>query len=49
MIAVNEDGESMSRNDVPGYDKFLYMPEGMSYAYEDADGNIYTLGHGLTY
>lgn len=49
VIAVNEDGESVSRNDVPGYDKILYMPEGMSYAYEDADGNIYTLGHGLTY
>lgn len=49
VIAVNEDGECVSRNDVPGYDKDLYMPEGMSYAYEDTDGNIYTLGHGLTY
>lgn len=49
VIAVDDNGESVSRNDVPGYDKDLYMPEGMEYAYKDADGNIYTLGHGLTY
>jgi len=49
VIAVDENGESVSRNDVPGYAKDLYMPEGMEYAYTDADGNVYTLGHGLTY
>lgn len=49
VIAVDENGKSVSRNDVPGYDKDLYLPEELKYAYEDADGNIYRLGHGLTY
>ncbi|WML42162.1 glycoside hydrolase family 3 N-terminal domain-containing protein [Neobacillus sp. OS1-2] len=49
VIAVNEKGDCVSRNDVPGYDKDKYMPEGLSYAYKDRDGNIYKLGHGLTY
>ncbi len=49
VIAVDENGECVSRNDVPGYDKDLYMPEGMTYAYTDADGNTYKLGYGLTY
>ncbi|WP_425310062.1 glycoside hydrolase family 3 N-terminal domain-containing protein [Ammonicoccus fulvus] len=43
------DGVCISPNDVPGYDKDQYMPEGMSYAYVDADGNVYRLGHGLRY
>ena len=49
VIAVDENGDCMSRNDVPGYDKDKYMPEGLTYAYKDSDGNVYKLGHGLTY
>ncbi|MEW8987845.1 MAG: glycoside hydrolase family 3 protein, partial [Bacillus sp. (in: firmicutes)] len=49
VIAVYQNGESVSRNDVPGYDKDKYMPEGLSYAYKDSDGNVYKLGHGLRY
>ncbi len=48
VIAVT-DGVCISPNDVPGYDKDQYLPEGMSYAYVDADGNRYRLGHGLRY
>ncbi|RBW68496.1 glycoside hydrolase family 3 protein [Bacillus taeanensis] len=49
VIAVRQNGECVSRNDVPGYDKDKYMPEGLRYAYKDSDGNVYKLGHGLTY
>ncbi|MDU2829452.1 MAG: glycoside hydrolase family 3 C-terminal domain-containing protein, partial [Anaerococcus sp.] len=49
VIAVDENGQCISPNDVPGYDKDKYMPEGMTYAYKDKDGNIYKLGHGLSY
>lgn len=49
VIAVDENGECVSRNDVPGYDKDLYMPEGMHYAYRDELGNEYKYGFGLTY
>ncbi|TDL74255.1 glycoside hydrolase family 3 protein [Rhodococcus qingshengii] len=49
VIAVDENGNCKSPNDVPGYDKDKYMPEGLSYAYKDSDGNVYKLGHGLTY
>lgn len=49
VIAVDDNGECLSRNDVPGYDKDLYMPEGLSYAYKDEDGNSYRLGHGLRF
>ncbi|HZG73302.1 MAG TPA: glycoside hydrolase family 3 N-terminal domain-containing protein, partial [Chondromyces sp.] len=49
VIAVDEEGNCVSRNDVPGYDKDKYMPEGIQYAYKDNDGNVYKLGHGLTY
>lgn len=57
---VLEDGETYeicaSPNDVPGYEKDQYMdadvlaqsPSG-SYAYQDADGNIYRSGFGLSY
>ena len=46
----------VSPNDVPGYDKDQYMdaevlaqsPSG-SYAYQDADGNVYKAWHGLSY
>ncbi|WP_143833718.1 glycoside hydrolase family 3 protein [Oceanobacillus senegalensis] len=49
VIAVHHDGHCISPNDVPGYDKDKYMPEGLSYAYKDSDGNVYKLGHGLQY
>ncbi|RKQ34577.1 glycoside hydrolase family 3 protein [Oceanobacillus halophilus] len=49
VIAVYQNGDCISRNDVPGYDKDKYMPEGLSYAYKDSDGNVYKLGHGLSY
>ncbi|WP_138415987.1 glycoside hydrolase family 3 protein [Aquibacillus sediminis] len=49
VIAVYQNGDCVSRNDVPGYDKDKYMPKGMTYAYQDADGNTYQLGHGLSY
>ncbi|MFK9094456.1 glycoside hydrolase family 3 protein [Bacillus salipaludis] len=49
VIAVDENRDCVSRNDVPGYDKDKYMPEGLTYAYKDSDGNVYKLGHGLTY
>lgn len=47
VIAIDEKGNCISRNDVPGYDKDKYMPEGIRYAYVDVDGNEYKLGHGL--
>ena len=55
VIAVNADGVCISPNDVPGYDKDRYMPDGMkdengkAYAYRDAAGNYYELGFGLKY
>lgn len=55
VLAVDQDGICVSRNDVPGYDKDLYMPEsrkdenGKAYAYRDADGNYYELDFGLRY
>lgn len=55
VLAVNENGVCISPNDVPGYDKDLYMPEelkdenGKAYAYRDAAGNYYELNFGLTY
>lgn len=49
VIAVDENLVCVSPNDVPGYAKQEYMPEGMTYAYTDADGNVWQLGHGLEY
>lgn len=55
VLAVNKDGECISPNDVPGYDKDLYMPDdmkdenGKAYAYRDEVGNYYELNFGLTY
>jgi beta-glucosidase len=49
VIAVYQNGDCVSPNDVPGYDKDKYMPAGMTYAYKDSDGNVYKLGHGLKY
>ena len=56
----NEDGTFVetcaSPNDVPGYDKDQYIDpailanvKGGSYAYQDADGNYYFSGFGLSY
>lgn len=55
VLAVNDEGVCISRNDVPGYDKDLYMPDemkdenGKAYAYRDTDGNYYELNFGLKY
>lgn len=47
---------SVSPNDVPGYDKDQYISEEVlaqspsgSYAYQDADGNVYAAWFGLSY
>ena len=55
ILAVDADGVCASPNDVPGYDKDLYIAEelkdenGKAYAYRDADGHYYELGFGLGY
>ena len=55
VLAVNADGVCISPNDVPGYDKDLYMPDcmkdenGKAYAYRDTAGNYYELNFGLSY
>lgn len=49
VLAVDENNQCISPNDVPGYDKDLYMPEGMTYGYVDSDGNTYKMNYGLTY
>lgn len=55
VLAVNAEGICTSPNDVPGYDKDLYMPESMkdengkAYAYRDCAGNYYELNFGLSY
>ena len=55
VIAVNKDGVCISPNDVPGYDKDMYMPDemkdenGKAYAYRDSMGNYYEMNFGLSY
>ena len=55
VLAVNADGVCISPNDVPGFDKDLYMPvflkdeNGKAYAYRDANGSYYELNFGLSY
>ena len=55
VLAVNAEGVCVSPNDVPGYDKDLYIPDslkdenGKAYAYRDQAGNYYELGFGLKY
>lgn len=55
VLKVNADGVCVSHNDVPGFDKDLYMPDslkdenGKAYAYRDACGHYYELDFGLTY
>lgn len=48
VIAVDENAICASPNDVPGFEKSLYM-DGKEYAYVDADGNKYIYGFGLSY
>ena len=53
VLAVSADGVCVSPNDVPGYDKDLYLPQelkdqnGKGYAYRDSAGNYYEFGFGL--
>lgn len=55
VLRVNPDGVCVSPNDVPGFDKDLYMPEelkdenGKAYAYRDGAGNYYEMNFGLGY
>ena len=55
VLHVDENGICVSPNDVPGYNKDLYMPDAMkdengkAYAYRYTAGNYYELGFGLEY
>ena len=55
VLAVSKEGICISPNDVPGFDKDLYLPDelkdenGKAYAYRDTSGNYYELGFGLRY
>ncbi|AMB98705.1 hypothetical protein AWM75_01260 [Aerococcus urinaehominis] len=46
-VAVDENGQCVSPNDVPGYDKEKHME--IPYAYKDSQGNVYKYGFGLNY
>lgn len=55
VLKVDQNGVCISPNDVPGYDKDKYIPDGLkdkngkAYAYCDDAGNYYELDFGLTY
>ena len=55
VLAVSKEGICIPPNDVPGFDKDLYLPDelkdenGKAYAYRDTSGNYYELGFGLRY
>ena len=55
VIAVDENGDCISPNDVPGYAKDEFMPDelkdenGKAYAYRDSEGNYYESEFGLTF
>lgn len=55
VIAVDENANCISPNDVPGYAKDQYMPDEMKdengkvYAYRDSAGNYYESEFGLSY
>ena len=55
VIAVDENGNCISPNDVPGYAKDQYMPDemkdenGKAYAYRDSEGNYYESEFGLSF
>lgn len=54
-MVLNADAVCVSLNDVPDFDKDLYMPErlkdenGKAYAYRDSAGNYYEYGFGLCF
>lgn len=48
VLKVDEYGNCISPNDVPGYDKSKYM-NGLKYEYQDENNNIYLCGFGITY
>ncbi len=53
VIRVDKNGICTSPNDVPGFDKDIYMSDekkdenGKAYAYRDSEGNYYEYGFGL--
>lgn len=47
VVAIDENGNCASPNDVPGYDKNKYMKNGLRYEYIDELGNSYICGYGL--
>ena len=55
VIAVNENGDCIAPNDVPGYAKDQYLPDelkdenGKAYAYRDSEGNYYESEFGLSF
>ena len=55
VIAVDENGDCISPNDVPGYAKDSYMPDemkdenGKAYAYRDSEGHYYESEFGLSF
>ena len=55
VLKVDANGVCVSPNDVPGFDKDLYMPEelkdenGKAYAYRDSSGSYYEMNFGLSY
>lgn len=55
VIAVDENANCISHNDVAGYDKDQFLPEelldenGKGYAYRDSEGNYYESMFGLTF
>ncbi len=55
VIAVDENGDCVSPDDVPGYAKDEFMPDelkdenGKAYAYMDSEGNYYESEFGLSY
>ena len=55
VLAVDAQGVCISPNDVPGFDKDLYLPDslkdanGKAYAYRDSQSNYYEYGFGLHY
>ena len=55
VIAVDENANCISRNDVSGYDKDKYLPDELldennkGYAYKDSEGNYYESLFGLKF
>ena len=47
VVAIDEQGNCASPNDVPGYEKSKYMQNGLKYEYIDLKGNAYICGYGI--